>query len=188
MQINPQKIPGGNELLDALNILRKAGLEEGMKVGDFGSGRQGYFTLQAAKLVGRNGIVYAVDILKEALANIESLAKDDGIYNIKTVCSNIEKLGATPINNEALDFGFIINVLFQVENRPALIKEAGRTLKSGARMLVIDWYKTKAPFGPTLEMRVSTDEIVSAAREAGLKLIKDFDAGKYHFGLIFKKI
>ncbi|MFA7662447.1 MAG: methyltransferase domain-containing protein [Patescibacteria group bacterium] len=186
--LNPRKIPGGNELMDAMQTLRKAGLEEGMKVADFGCGRQGYFILQAAKMVGRNGVAYAVDILKEVLENVEDLAKDEGIYNIKTVWSNLEIFGATKIENNSLDFGFIINVLFQVENRLALIKEVARMLKPDGKLLVIDWHKTQAPFGPTLGMRVSTDEIKENAKELGLKLVDEFDAGKYHFGLIFKKL
>lgn len=186
--LTPQKIPGGNELLDALQILRKTGLEEGMRVGDFGCGRQGYFTLQAAKLVGRNGVVYAVDILKEVLENIEDLAKDDGIYNIKTIWSNLEVFGATQLENKSLDFGFIINVLFQVENKLALIKEVARMLDTDTKLLVIDWHKTHAPFGPTLNMRVSSEEVKKHAKEVGLKLVDEFDAGKYHFGLIFKKL
>jgi ubiquinone/menaquinone biosynthesis C-methylase UbiE len=185
--LNPQKIPGGNELLDAMQTLRQAGLEEGMRVGDFGCGRQGYFTLQAAKMVGHNGLVYAVDVLKEVLENIEDLAKDEGIYNIKTIWSNLEIFGATKIETNSLDFGFIINVLFQVEKRLDLIKEVARMLKPNARLLIIDWQRSQAPFGPPLEMRVVLDEIKNNAPGAGLKLIKEFDAGKYHFGLIFKK-
>ena len=62
------KVPGGNELINSEWLLKeKAGLSFGMKVGDFGCGGGGYFALQAARLVGDHGQVFAVDILKSVL-------------------------------------------------------------------------------------------------------------------------
>ena len=186
--LDPQKIPGGNELLNALQILKDVGVREGMRVSDFGCGRQGYFTMQSAKLVGKDGVVFAIDILKDVLKNIEDMAKDDGFYNIKTVWSNLEIFGATQIEDDSIDFGYIINVLFQVEDRLALIKETVRMLDTDSKLLIIDWNRFQSPFGPPFYMRTSSDEMKEYAKSVGLELLDEFRAGKYHFGLIFKKL
>ena len=56
------KIPGGKKLIDTKQLLEKIGLEEKMRVADLGCGRRGYFSLQAAKIVGNKGLVIAVDV------------------------------------------------------------------------------------------------------------------------------
>lgn len=182
------KIPGGNELINAMEVLKRVGVEQGMKVGDLGCGGAGHFTLQAAKMVGKSGIVYGVDVLKSALGSLEELAKSAGIYNIKPVWSDLEIFGATDIKNETLDIVLLINILFQATKRVAIIKEATRMLKRDGKLLIIDWKKTGAPFGPPVDMRVDPEKIKDVAIETGLKLEKEFEAGNYHYGLIFKKV
>ena len=52
---------------------------------------------------------------------------------------------------------------------------------------MIDWNQAVIPFGPPLVDRVKPQDIKTLAQGLGLKLAKEFDAGKYHFGLIFLK-
>lgn len=188
MALSSAKIPGGNELLNPLFILNKVGLEEGMKVGDLGCGGRGFFTLQAARLVGDKGTVYGVDVLKSALQSLKSEAEANGIYNVKPVWSNLEIYGATKINDGFLDVALIINVLFQVKEKDIVLKEAWRMLKREGKLLVIDWKKTGAPFGPPVEMRVSKERVKKIAESLNLILLEEFEAGNYHYGLIFKKV
>ena len=112
MPLMPSKIPGGNELINAKEFLTKVGIEEEMTVADLGCGARGYFSLQAARMVGSRGMVYAVDILPAALKGVEVNAKLLGINNIKTVWSDLEIYEATKIPAESLDFALLINILF----------------------------------------------------------------------------
>ncbi|PIP29456.1 hypothetical protein COX27_01375, partial [Candidatus Kuenenbacteria bacterium CG23_combo_of_CG06-09_8_20_14_all_36_9] len=114
---NNKHVPGGTELLNPSDLIKnKLGVFYGAKVADLGCGGAGFFALQNAEVVGPNGLVYAVDVLKSALANVEARAKISGFKNIKTVWSNLEKYGATKINNESVDFTLLINILFQNKN------------------------------------------------------------------------
>lgn len=184
----PTKIPGGNELIDSKKVLEKIGLKEGDKVADLGCGGKGYFCLQAARLVGNSGLVFAVDILRSILRNIEKEAKVEGINNIKTVWSNLEVSGATKIESESLDFCLLINLIFQTEKRFEVIKEATRLLKRDeGKLVVIDWKKTSIPFGPSVEMRIFPEEVESFAQQLALKKDFSFEAGKFHYGIVFKK-
>jgi ubiquinone/menaquinone biosynthesis C-methylase UbiE len=182
------KVPGGNELLNPEKILKdELGLMPGAYVGDFGCGGAGYFAIQAAKIIGDGGLVYAVDILQPVLKNIASRAQELNLNNLKIIWSNLEKFGACKINNDSLDFGLIINVLFQNNDKKAILKEAGRMLKPLGKLLVIDWKEGRFPIGPGPHDKTSSKTVIELAGEFGLKLAKQFEAGQYHYGLIFEK-
>lgn len=182
-----QKIPGGNELLNPQDVLKRVGVEYNMTVGDLGCGGAGYFTLQAAHIVGENGRVYAVDILKSALASVEGLAKQSGIHNITTVWSNLELYGATKIPDHSLDIALLINTLFQSKLRADVMKESTRMTKMGGKLLVIDWKPAGSPLGPPPKSRVHPDEMRKIAKNLGLAEVNSFEAGPFHFALVFTK-
>ena len=182
-------ISGGNELLDAPQILTKElGLESSKIVGDFGCGGAAYFSLAAAKLVGDQGQVYAIDVMKTVLSSAESKARMHNLYNIKTVWSDIEVFGATDIAENSLDYAFLVNVLFQSKKHDDIFKEVARLMKSGSKLLVIDWDRAATTFAPADEDKVDPDRLKQIASDNSLALEKEFKAGQYHFGLIFKKV
>ena len=176
----------GNELITA-DVLGKAGLEEGMKVADLGCGNLGYFSLPAAKAVGKKGKVYAVDILKSVLESVDSLAKAKGLDNVETVWTNLEVPGATKIAEGSLDAVFLVNMIFQSDKDDIVMREACRLLKSGGKAIIVDWLKVATPFGPPLGDRSNPEEIKKFASDCGLKLAEEFSAGPYHYGLVFVK-
>lgn len=182
-----QKVPGGNELLNPVQLLERAGISPNMRVGDFGCGGMGYFSLQAARMVGDNGIVYAVDILKSALTSVASLAKQAGLENVKTIWSNIEIPGVTKIPDHSLDLALVKNVLFQTKKREEFLREVTRLLKPGGIIMVVDWKLAGSPLGPLHEDRVPPEEVRSIARSLNLSEQDSFEAGQYHFGFLFKK-
>jgi len=180
-------LQNGNELLK-VDVFTKIGLEENMQVGDLGCGNLAYYAFGAAKLIGRNGLVYAVDILKTALNAVENKARQDGIDNLKVVWSNLEMVGATNIPASSLDAAFIHNVLFQAGEHAGFLKETARLLKSGGKLMIIDWKKTGAPFGPPVEDRPDPEAVKALASQSGFKLLEEFEAGPYHWGMMFAKI
>src|SRR3989344_3825837 len=182
-------ISGGNELLDAPQILRdQLGLGAAQVVGDFGCGGAGYFSLAAAKIVGDQGQVYAVDVLKTVLSSVESKARMHNLYNIKTVWSNLEMFGATDIPESSLDFGLLVNILFQSQKHSDIFREVVRFLKPGAKLMVIDWDKSATIFAPADREKVDPERVKQLAADNGLTLEKEFKAGQYHFGIIFTKV
>ena len=60
------------------------GIKEGSSVADIGAG-SGWFTVRAARRVGNNGAVYAVEINSEYLKHIEDRAKRENLPNIRTI-------------------------------------------------------------------------------------------------------
>jgi ubiquinone/menaquinone biosynthesis C-methylase UbiE len=178
---------GGTQFIDPEQILKEElRLDFGAKVADLGCGSMAYFTIASAKIVGNDGIVYAVDIQKEVLSSVESKAKLEGLLNIRTVWSNLELVGATKVPEE-MDYVFLNTVLFQNSEHLKLFKEAVRLLKKGSKLMVVEWLPQNTAIGPAVEKRLSAEMVKQYASEMALEVEKEFTAGPYHYGLIFVK-
>ena len=171
------------EFLDPDKILDELDLKGGETVVEFGCG-SGSFTLPLAKKL-KGGRVYALDIQEEPLLALKGKIEMAGLSNIETKRCDIEAPEGTGLPQEFLDWVFIPNVLFQVQDKQQVLKEAKRILKKGGKILIIDW-KKNVPFGPK-EQRVEIEDLKKIANDLKLKLGKEFQAGEYHFGLIFEK-
>src|SRR3989344_6231636 len=74
-------------------ITNEFGLMPGMSVADFGSGA-GYFTIIIAERVGKEGRVYALDIMESALDSVRAKARAVGLENIELIHTNLEVSGS----------------------------------------------------------------------------------------------
>jgi len=131
------------------------------------------------------GLVYAIDIQESPLSALKSRTLLENIINIKIIRSDLEEPKGSTLTTDSLDLVLIPNVLFQVKDKSAIISEAERILKSKGKLVVIDWL-LKASQGPE-KGRVSPEEVKKITEPIGLKLEKEFEAGKYHYGLVFVK-
>lgn len=178
---------GGNELIDAVKFWTHAGIKQGNIVAELACGATGHFVFPAAHLVGPTGRVYAVDLLKSVLEAIRSRAKLEGVDNVETVWTDLERPGALKIAEGSVDLASLVNDLSQIPSRAAVLSEAARITKSGGTLLVGDWKQTASPFGPPPERRIAPAVVRQLAQEAGFEYQEEFEIGPYHFGLIFKK-
>ena len=181
-------VTGGNVLLDINYVLSKAQISENMKVADLGCGASGHFTFPAAKLVGKHGKIYAVDILKTILEAINRRIKQENINNIETVWSNLEIFNATKIESGSLDAAMLLNTLYQSHKKTEILREAIRMLKKGGKLMIVEWKNIASPFGPAKEDQVKTELLKPGAQKLGLKIEDEFDAGQYHYGILFVKM
>jgi ubiquinone/menaquinone biosynthesis C-methylase UbiE len=180
-------IPTGKELIDPFKLLEEAGMRSGMTVADFGCGTIGHYVFPAAKLVGPEGKVYAVDILKSVLNGVESRIKMESANNVTTLWGDLERVNGVNLPDGALDIGLLINNLFMSKQREAMFKECTRMVKHGGKMVVVDWKPTGVSFGPSPAQRLSAEEAGKLAESAGLVLEKMLDPGKYHYGMVYRK-
>lgn len=179
---------GGNILLDINSILKHAQIKHKMRVADLGCGMQGHFIFPLAQMVGDEGVVYAVDILKTVLENLSRRAEFDNVHQIKTIWSDLEIFGATKIESSSLDIALLVNTLFQSRKRKEIVREAARILKKNARLVIADWKSIATPLGPALEDRLNAENLKIALNRLGFRLEEEFEAGPYHFGMVFKKL
>jgi len=169
--------------LDPNQALNQLDLTSTMIAADFGCGSGGWTMPLAKKL--EDGKVFAIDILKEPLSALEGKVKSERIFNIQTVCSNVEESRGSKLGNNSVDLVLMTNLLFQVENKKAVFEEAKRILKKDGKILVVDWLP-KSSLGPE-KGRISKEEVKKIAKDSGLGFEKEFKAGPHHYGIIFER-
>ena len=173
-----------SEFLNIEKCLDNLDLRSNMTVADFGCGSGGWVIPLAKRL--RDGKVYAIDILEEPLSTLKSKAAIEKLLNIETIRSNIEKENTLNLKADSIDLVLMTNLLFECEDKKIVFEQAKRVLRDKAQILVVDWRKD-ALLGPE-QGRVSIAEIKKIAEDIGFELKKEFNAGKYHYGLVFQKI
>jgi ubiquinone/menaquinone biosynthesis C-methylase UbiE len=186
--LSQTKITDSGGFLDPERIVRYFGLEKGDFVADFGAGH-GYFTIPMARAVGGEGKVYAVDVQKSVLDVIRSKAKLEHLLNIELIWGNLEEPDGSHLKSDFIDFVVISNILFQADNKEAVIEEAYRILRSGGHMAIIEWDEAsgRSAFGPPMHLRIPKNTAQSLAEKAGFQLDRQFEAGNHHYGLLFVK-
>lgn len=161
--------------------LAKLGVNDGMKLVDLGAG-SGFYTMEAARLVGNTGRVYAVDVQKDLLERLRSHSGAQGLRNIEVIWGNAEKIGGTKLRESLADRVVASNVLFQIEKPDDFVLEIKRILKPGGKVLVVDWSES-SPMTP--ETFVPAMKAQTLFEKSGFKLDQSFTAGDHHYGLVF---
>ena len=157
-------------------------IPKGGKVADFGAGA-GFVAVALAERVGKDGVVYVVDIQKELLTKVTHLAREEHIDVFEYIHADLEVPESTGIHAETLDAVVVSNVLFQVHHKDVVLKEAFRVLKKEGVLLVVDWRDSFGNMGPVGEMVLREEDAVAYIQQAGFSDVQTVDAGSYHYGL-----
>ena len=167
-------------------VINEFGLRQGMSVADFGSGA-GYFTIIMAARVGREGRVYALDIMESALDSVREKARAVGLENVEAIRTDLEVVGSSGLSDQSQDMVLLANILFQSDKKAEIVREARRTLKDGGSLIIVDWKKGAGGFGPPDNLRTDEMAMHSLAVGEGLVFERAFDAGQFPFGIVFRK-
>ena len=172
--------------MDTQRIVSALGIAPGQHVADLGCGT-GYFTIEMAKAVGKDGVVSAVDVMQEPLQSVQSRAEAMGLGNIQAIRADLEVLGGTKIPDNSQDLALLANTMFQSQKKEAMLAEGVRMLKPGGRLVVIEWKKGAVGFGPPDALRTSEDAMRTLATAAGVRFERSLDAGTFYFGQVYLK-
>ncbi|MCC6130116.1 MAG: methyltransferase domain-containing protein [Acidobacteria bacterium] len=152
-------------------VMQALALKEGERVADVGAG-SGYFTVRAARAVGKTGTVWAVDIVPEFLDYIEKRARDEGLSNIKPL--KVEK-DDPRLPPAGVDTVLMVDTLHYVSERAAYARKLRDGLAPGGRIVIIDFVPkpfSERPWGPPPEQNMSREEVDTAMAAAGLFPVK----------------
>ncbi len=162
------------------------GIEPGMAVADFGAGSGAYVFLIAQALQGF-GHIYALDIQRDLLRRINNEATRRGLRHVEVIWADLEQKGGSKIADQALDFVLVSNLLFQIENKHAMLHESFRILRPAGRLAIIDW-QDSLRLGPQKKDVVTKDKALALAKSVGYEPYREFPAGAHHYGLILRKL
>ncbi|MCX6738194.1 MAG: class I SAM-dependent methyltransferase [Candidatus Parcubacteria bacterium] len=171
------------DFLEPEKIIEQILLSQDWQIAEFGCGPGG-FAIALAKKVPK-GLVYALDIQEEPLSALNGRARSMGLPNIKTIRCDLEEPKGSTLKDESLDMVLMANILFQIEEKEAVLKEARRILKPRGNLVIVDW-NPDSPFGPE-QGRISFDEVHKIVKFMDVKLVKELDAGTYHWAAVFVK-
>ena len=162
-------------------------LGKGSYVADFGAGT-GFYSFAAARAVGPMGRVYAIDVQKDLLEKLKNEAKDARhLMNIEIVWADLDNLGGTRLRDSSMDAVIIANTLFQIEKKDNTCLEIKRILKSGGRVLLVDWTSSFGNMGPHPKDVLSEEDAKKLFSKCGFKEDREISAGAQHYGIIFRK-
>ena len=154
-----------DEKLQVQRVMDILGIKEGAHVADIGAG-SGWFTVRAAKRVGSTGIVYAVDINPEAIAYINRRTQKDGVGNVHAILSSEDD---PKLSTNSIDSVLLLKTYHEIAHPVLLLKNLRSSLRSGARVGVIDRNGKGDDHG------VSRDVVIQEAAQSGYQLQDQYD-------------
>lgn len=118
-------------------LISRSGIKDGMKVLEVGCG-SGAFTTFVAMAVGVKGEVFALDIQRDMLKQLEkklSKKENQDIKNIKLIEGDAHNL---PFDDDSFDLVYTVTVLQEIPDKNKALHEIKRVLKPGGILAVTE--------------------------------------------------
>ena len=119
-------------------VIERSGIKHSMKLLELGCG-SGAFTTFAAKAVGEQGKLYAVDIQPKMLKQLErKLARPENqdLTNIELIQASAYEL---PFEEDSLDLAFLVTVFHEIPDRDRALGEIKRVLKPDGILAITEF-------------------------------------------------
>jgi ubiquinone/menaquinone biosynthesis C-methylase UbiE len=152
-------------------MLAKLGVKPGMNVCDMGCGN-GFYTIKMAKMVGKNGQVYAVDIQPEMLVKLKQRAKIAKVENYTPI------LGSTTdpkLPKGKIDLILLVDVYHEFSNPEEMLAGMRQSLAPDGKIVLVEFRgeDPEVPIKP--EHKMTKDQINKELTANGFRLAKEFD-------------
>jgi SAM-dependent methyltransferase len=143
-------------------LLDRLGIQRGERVLELGPG-PGAFTIDAARRVGPEGRIIAVDIQSEMIARVNEHVREAGLSNITTHVASAYDL---PLDDASVDRAFLVTVLPEIPDQGRALAELRRVLKpSGVLSITEEFLDPDYPV---------QSETIRRAETAGFRLERRF--------------
>ena len=163
-------------------ILAEIGLRPGFTFVDVGCGG-GFFALPAARVVGRRGKVYGLDVDAVSITSLKEAAAREGLRNLNLTIGKAEE---SVMCEQCADIVFFGIVLHDFQDPSRVLENARRMVKPTGRLVDLDWKKKPMKLGPALKIRFSEDKASRLIKAAGFTVEAVKDNGPYHYLVIAK--
>ena len=169
-------VPEGADLgLGCGNPQAIAALQPGEVVLDLGSGA-GFDAFLAARAVGPTGRVIGVDMTPDMLVRARENAVKVGLSNVEFRLGEIEHLPVADASVDAIISNCVINLS---PDKPAVLREAARVLRSGGRLAIADVLARE-----TLTQREQADLALLVGGIAGAAQVEEMEGWLAQAGFV----
>ncbi len=126
---------------DPYRVLDAAGLKPAQDVLEVGCG-PGFFTVPAAKIVGQEGSVCALDVNPLAVERVRQKIEKESLTNVRAILADAAQTG---LPDESFDLIFVFGFGHQVSDMANVFAEVRRLLKPGGVLSVEGWLGRLVP-------------------------------------------
>jgi len=116
-------------------VLAALDLKPGMLVADIGAG-SGYYSSRMAELVGKSGMVYAVDVQQEMLDILRLRMRLQRITNVMPILGSDTD---PKLPERALDLAIMVDVYHEFEYPYEMLAAIVKALKPGGRLVFVEF-------------------------------------------------
>ncbi len=168
---------------DCQRLLKELHVKPGQVICDMGCGN-GFYTLKLARLTGKTGRVYAVDIQQEMLDMLQRRTKAAKLENISPLLGT-ETDPRLPVNS--IDLVLMIDVYHEFSQPAAMLKAIRKALKPTGRIALVE-FRAEDPEVPIKpEHKMSKQQILKEFPANGMKLIDQFDKLPWQHLMFFSR-
>jgi len=162
-------------------LLEALALRKGQKVCDLGCGN-GFYTLEIARLVGPEGLVYAVDIQPEMLRMLAERAADEGLANIRPILGTVID---PRLPEREVDLVVCVDVYHEFSHPGLMLERIRESLAPGGRLVLAEFRGEDAavPIKPLHKMTKA--QVRAELEPAGFRLEREFDRLPWQHLLFF---
>lgn len=152
-------------------ILERLKLKKGMRVADVGAGT-GFYTLLMSEAVGSEGWAYAIDIAPAFIQHLGQLIAAKNVSNATPVFCTDRSICLPP---DSIDLAFICDVYHHFEYPMDTMASIHRALRSGGRVVVIDFERIPGVSREWLlgHVRAGKQTFIDEIQSAGFRLIAE---------------
>lgn len=178
--------PTSYNMHDSDLVFRILSLNKGSSFLDIGCG-PGDYSMHAAKIIGKQGQVYAMDQNIRMVDEVDRQAAQHNIGNIATLHHDMTE--PIPLPDGSVDTCLLSTSLHCLDFKnqaPALFRELHRVLGTDGVMAVLECKKERTDFGPPLHMRISVRDIAELIENKGFRQISYVDLG-FNYMVRFRK-
>jgi ubiquinone/menaquinone biosynthesis C-methylase UbiE len=164
-------------------VLTNLGLKPGMSVCDMGCGN-GFYTLDIARAIGKEGVVYGVDIQPQMLRMLRARAKKAKLNNIKPTLGTVidPKLPA-----DSCDLILCVDVYHEFSHPEHMLAAMRKALKKDGLLLLLEFRAEDLSVPIKPEHKMTREQVFKEMAANGFKFTKEFDKLPWQHMLFFSK-
>lgn len=156
---------------DCRLLLEALAIKKGQRICDLGCGN-GFYTLELARRVGPEGIVYAVDIQPEMLRMLARQAAGEGLTNIKPILGTVID---PRLPKGKVDMILCVDVYHEFSHPELMLDRMRESLAAGGQLVLAE-FRAEDPAVPIKPLhKMSKAQIRKELEPAGFRVAREFD-------------